>query len=395
MECFVHIGLQKCGSSTLQAWFSSNFDRLLEKGILYPKSFRNNKGDIYQDKYNVHRNFITVAGKTKKSLLAESNSASVDDFIRVFDKELQLARNAKVKKCFISNEDLSRFNSKRAHQTLEFLSERFDKVTVLAFIRPLEELIESLISTRALNGSLDFTKTVNTKIKIGNMIDSWSNSQNRSIWMSLREFPDVIDGVCRVLKIDRGEFEEVPRQNVALNALAVNLLGHLGLPRFFGKNPNRLRNNYLNEIPLTNKPRISRAIAENIQERHAESVEMALQKCKNLKISDLRSDLSQYPKEANFQFDAPPYLEEVRYVVERLNVETWLQRLNNLLLNAENMKISGDRPKARSVINKSIRLMDSLKKQKSPAIKHPNVTQQLKNLEVKAKKLRAELERLA
>ena len=338
MDCFLHIGLQKCGSTSLQAWGAANRELLKNVGVLFPSSLSNN------NRY-AHNRFVSICSQfhRESDFSIDTGAKTASEFetwkkgaIAEFKTELQTAKEQGIERVFISHENLSKLDKDSIAFASEFLEEMFDRVFVFGYLRPPVSLVQSWISTRAKNGRGDFEPFLSGfSAQIDKSIQNWSGFGSKVEWHSLTKVRDTINHACQLLEVDRTTDFETPNENVSLSAKSVELLGHLSLPRKQSGRRNRFRKTYLEELPSGVKPKLSRSQAKAIQNRHTEEIARIMELCPHLTEDDLLVDVSKYPEHANFGTAPPTYVDELKYVVTRLNAEVAYQKVRAELASAD------------------------------------------------------------
>lgn len=143
-EIYLHIGLQKTGTTAIQKYLASNYKTLLNSGILYPKSCRS--------KIKHNQLFDVIAQKQ-----SYSNT--------VWDQLVQEISSSTVKKVIISDEAFCLFDQSQIKIIKQKLSSLFD-VKVIIFLREPSSFLFSLYKYN---------------IKCGNAYYSFNEFLNRNI----------------------------------------------------------------------------------------------------------------------------------------------------------------------------------------------------------------------
>lgn len=139
MECILHIGTDKTGSTSLQYTLATQRKTLLGQKVLYPIT-----SAVYS-KYLVRHAGIRLAFSELKPeqsgiqrVLGLTDEKKINSyqqkFIDEFDQEL--ADNPSIKRVILSDEDLFRSSDLIMIQGLKnFLEQRFEKIHVISYVR--------------------------------------------------------------------------------------------------------------------------------------------------------------------------------------------------------------------------------------------------------------------
>ena len=151
MECIVHIGTEKTGSTSLQRFLSLNRSSLLENGIAYTKTL----GETVNNGICL----LSYSTERRDNLTQKINVVSDTDFRqkqqklkRRFKNEIaKIVRSGAVKKFIISSELIqSRLKTQKDVERLRSLlvdELGFDKITVVVYLRDPALTAQSLFST--------------------------------------------------------------------------------------------------------------------------------------------------------------------------------------------------------------------------------------------------------
>lgn len=341
MKCFVHIGLQKCGSSALQTWLRKNRSALRARCILYPHTlgFRN------------HR-FLTAIGLGYEPghwAVQETGAKSADAFdhwkdecVQAFAAEVA-ALDADAKRAgvdaqvIISHEDLSRLPAPGASRCLDALRTVFDDITVFGYVRPPAELASSTLSQRARNG----LKPDPQSFLVGYMApldaaSNWASAAGQVRWRAIGQVGDVVTDLCDLIGEPPDDYQSAARANPSLSAEHFALLSDLAMPFRVKGQANANRQMYLGEMAGRAPFKINRELAQFIQARHAPTIARFLEFAPDLSPEDLEVDLTAYPLADQLESTAPPpYAADLRFVIARLNAQIWIERAIGYLHLAE------------------------------------------------------------
>ena len=350
MKCILHIGLQKCGSTSLQKWLFANRDALKAHGILYPKTL-----GIPNHK------FLTALGMTfekKHWVIEDTGARSLKDFkiwkqqiAQQFKKELD-AVSDRVETVVISHEDLSRLGDVGVQRCVTWLRDYFDEISLVGYVRPPAEMANSFLSQSAKNGEMVDPEAYLGKFRVNftRVANRWAERVDGARWRSLSQVDDVVGDFCSVLKIDPRAFKTVPRTNQALSKEAFELLHHLNLKFRIGDRKNYNRMMFVEELPSKQSFKIARSDALDIQTRHAAEIESFVALVPEISPEHLEVDLDRYPEDVTLSSAAPAYTPELRFIIRRLNAQIWLEKSIGRMNLAEAMISDGRKKRARELL---------------------------------------------
>lgn len=154
MKCILHIGTEKTGTSTIQAFLDLNRDLLRCHKILFTQSAgRKNNRDLSVAAYNLTNidDFAKSKGLRTATKLSNYQSQVIDSLRREID---QAKSGGLDTVCFSSEHFHSRLRTdrevERLHAILKNLGIR--EITVVIYLREQAALVTSLYSTAVLFG---------------------------------------------------------------------------------------------------------------------------------------------------------------------------------------------------------------------------------------------------
>lgn len=183
MKLLLHIGSSKTGTTSIQNFFVSNADKLLEKGILYPVKNSVAANHILLAAGFVRHNSIPIP---HSRIYQENFDKYKSDFIRfkkALDKDI---KNFKPKLLVLSAEQLFRdFSRVSAIQFSDFLRPYFNEIEVVAYVRdPVS----------------DYTSRAAQQIRTGKLMRTPAVRDVRSV---LEYYESQFPGCVRVNAFDR------------------------------------------------------------------------------------------------------------------------------------------------------------------------------------------------
>ncbi len=151
-KLILHIGTEKTGTTSIQYQLYSNYENLLEQGVLYPKTLL--------DQYRTHSKLacFTVYNEETERLCKVIGIPNIDvhvDFkkklVSEFEDELKSFKGETV---VTSNEHLSAFilEIEDIKYLKDFLYKYFDDITVVIYIREQIDHLCSSYNTRIISG---------------------------------------------------------------------------------------------------------------------------------------------------------------------------------------------------------------------------------------------------
>lgn len=267
MNCILHIGTEKTGTSSVQRFLSANREALAQRGILYPTS----------PGLQVHEKLAAYAAADEKrdDLRIANNIGDLSDLIEFrarfeseLDAELDRRQNARRVNTVI-------FSSEHCHSRLETLDEivtlkqlldaRFDKITILVYFRRQDRMAVSLYSTQVKYGGVrqSVFPSINGEaipyyFDFYRIASNWRNAYSHS---SIRPrvyhrselvANDIIDDLCHACGIDTEGLKRPPRSNESLTEPAQVFLRMFNqhCPGFCDGSVNELRQNV---VPVLEK----------------------------------------------------------------------------------------------------------------------------------------------
>ncbi len=321
-QCWLHIGTEKTGTTSIQAAFSRNRQLLLKKGILYPESIGRDGN---------HSALVTFS----------ANDNRQDDLRRlakVFNEEDVKLHRQYVKECFedecraVENASTLVLSSEHLHSRLttseeiarlrNLLAPWCDRINVIVYLRPQHELALSRYSTVVKSGGTtrDCLPQVDWRTHYFNynrLLSLWAKvfgKENlRPRIYSNRELVgnDIFHDFAFSTGLDVDEIAPTERSNPSLSPEGLELLRLLNpyMPRFIGNEINNSRAELIRalENQYPGKGIVpSRASVEKFYQRFEHSNKNA---CKNFfpeRDELFEVDFSAYPesgREVNLSLD--------------------------------------------------------------------------------------------
>ena len=243
MKCFLHIGTEKTGSTTLQGFLNLNQEKLLQNGFYYPKSLglpNNRLLSVMAYNSNRRDGFTRRKGiKTDEDLINFQNKIKAK-----FKREISTIENDT--NLILSNEHIqSRLTSVEEIIRLKSILNELgiDDISIIIYLRNPSEIANSLFSTAIKSGGvLDkvppptdkyFGNVCNHKATIERFSEVFGEDK-----LKLRLFrkdrlvnQSLIEDFLEILGVETevNEFKLVQNQNESLSELGIEILRNLNL----------------------------------------------------------------------------------------------------------------------------------------------------------------------
>ncbi|MDI7863971.1 hypothetical protein MRS76_18650 [Rhizobiaceae bacterium n13] len=254
MECILHIGANKTGTTSIQKTLMSNASQLKKQGFLYPRSGRSFPPKVF-DRHAGLRMAVLPVDVDPRGLAATVNLTTEEkravyrkDFIEAFD--LELLANKDMRYTVVSDEALFLFSDDLTAQGMfAFLKERFQRTKVIVYLRRPDLYVASAYSQFVkMGGCDDFETFVESSLqgpKYFDLLQPWRTvfgKENIEVACFDRRFLRGGDAVADFLArigVDSTDFEHF-QVNESLSALGCEALRLVNV-RFEGKAPRYFR----------------------------------------------------------------------------------------------------------------------------------------------------------
>ena len=255
MHCILHIGLEKTGSTSIQATLGKNRDLLKTRKILYPKSLgERSHVRLYTFASEDGMNEIKVqCGLEALSGIGEFRRSLQDQL----EREISAADPHTV---IISNEHCSSrlVNTSEISRLRKLLAQIFSNISVVIYLRSQGESLRSAYSTQIKTGStaeFDYPSPdlIESRYNYDAILDKWETvfgKQNIDVRMfSVEDFigGDVVTDFIERLGLDipTDDIGREPNKNVSLSAFSIEFLRSLNrfVPYTIDGQMNPLRGN--------------------------------------------------------------------------------------------------------------------------------------------------------
>ena len=309
MKAFIHLGLEKTGTTSFQHCLFENYKYLIGKKILYPKNLGSKN----------HRNLATCCLMPSKRddharSLQLKSQGDFDDFFSKNKSSLksQIQDNSGASVCILSSEH---FHSRLLnHQNIlrfrDLIADLFEDVIFYLHLRPQVDLAVSLASTAARCHS-----TVNssffTNVKPGSLYydyfklytrwkEVFPGSKIKVYPYKLRpSFMEIFKEEMLSLGPDVSDISLAKRENAALDVRAMALINALNSSSLPSEKKYRIKPSVLNLLSFEDPLRLSRDFADRFQKQFAISNHDLCQQLEDFPIENLHPDMSKYPEIGN------------------------------------------------------------------------------------------------
>ena len=259
-DCVLHIGSEKTGTTSLQATFAANRERLLAKGILYPRSL----GE------KIHARAYAYASEGPqdeiKTQCGLSGPGSVEAYRRVLEEQLaDEVASATPRKIIVSNEHFSSrlLSISEISRVERLLSVHCRSIKVVVYLRAQGDAHRSAYSTYVKTGGtqafhLPSASLMRDRYFYDVMLQRWEKvfgPDNMDVRLfALEEFPDgdilldfanLLDGL-----IPSSELARESQKNVSLDMFTLAFLREMNryVPYKSGDQLSALRGNLVDLV---------------------------------------------------------------------------------------------------------------------------------------------------
>jgi hypothetical protein len=255
-KCYLHIGTEKTGSTTIQRYLESNREALIQQSHYYPKCLGPKRGShyylsVYCRNDNIFDDLRIISGVKNKVELENFRTNLLENIESEFEQQ-------NCENLHISCENFqSRFLAIDTIQRLKsILDEYVDAFEVLCYLRPQHEVAISLYSTdMKLGGTTEDTLpkvdknnhyyNYNEMIKKWEFIFGLNNVRLRLFDRKSLVDNDLISDYCHITGIDKKSLVDIKKENESLDGNALLLLKELNhyLPRIKNNQETGFRRN--------------------------------------------------------------------------------------------------------------------------------------------------------
>jgi len=285
LHCWLHIGTQKTGTTSLQHCLSANRERLLDQNFLYPTS-----------PGGVNHVGITAYSRNEEKidLIRKRCGIASSDEVTAYRRRLNEELNREIEQwrpsaVILSNEHLSaRVRSSVEIRRVEDLCRSFaDRVTVVVYLRNQVDYLVSWYNTLVKGGNSKAfdslgVRRIERQVDYARMLAPWArvfgveNMQVRRFDAGDMKDGDIVEDFASVVGFETKELERTDRLNQSLDVEALEFLRRFNshFPRVKGEGGNPERAGVVEALLARQGGegfRMSRAKALEIEERFRES----------------------------------------------------------------------------------------------------------------------------
>ncbi|MCW4153928.1 hypothetical protein OM427_31000 [Halomonas sp. 18H] len=265
-KAWVHIGMEKTGTTSIQNFLGKNRERLADQGFYFMKS-TGLANDVRLVGYCLDRNQTNYFLFRNEFVDSEEKKDAFDkEFLDSFEKEISELPSDVENVVFSSELFHSRLNKPHQRQKLRsFLENYFEDVAIVGYIRPQVDVNISLYSTSLKSGGvevgleehLERCHVSNYFYNYFEFLSGWEKSfSGCSFIVNLfdrKELTggDVVSDFCSVCGVDPTNLASAEQENESVTATGQEMLKAINrnLPVFLeGAGLNYIRSNFVNYI---------------------------------------------------------------------------------------------------------------------------------------------------
>lgn len=255
--CYLHIGIEKTGSTTIQRYLEHNRDELLKQGHYYPKCLGPRRGSHYYLVVFCRHNDVF---DDLRLTCGVTNVEELQNFREKLTFDMQEEFSS------IGNTDILHISSENCHSRLlgtdsigyvkELLSPWVEDFKIIVYLRPQHEVALSLYSTDMKLGG--HAKNPFPEVDENNhyynyyvMLKKWEEifgKENLIVRRFGRDYfykNDLIEDYLHITQVSKDNLTDIKKENESLSPDALDFLGELNkyLPRFIDNKPAHVRKN--------------------------------------------------------------------------------------------------------------------------------------------------------
>lgn len=304
MECYLHIGAAKAGSTALQRWCAESRSSLRGQGVWYPKCLgKVNHTLLWAVAADANSNEHHLAG-----LGIYSDEVRKKMRLRIeHEFERERAQNEGCRACIVSNEYLQsrmRFMSE-VQRVYDFLAPHFTSIKVVLSLRPQVDVAVSRASTTCRRAKRVNTNTFLRSVNPENpgydydtLVKQWERVWGRSnvTVVPYKREPSLVAYFIKRLELDSAVLPPDARRNEALDYRAIALANGLIEARVLSAEEIR---RCVMKTPVEKRLQIGRAFAQMLQSRFEDKNRRLSERRQDIEVDDLTPDWSRYELKGN------------------------------------------------------------------------------------------------
>jgi hypothetical protein len=372
MRLLLHIGTEKTGTTSSQAWFRDNREALRRQGVLYPVSL----GDADHRK-------LSVCGRDPRMPddgfirygigSPEQHAAFVGQVREAFEREVDSVEEGGIDTVVVSSEHLhSRVVSRTMVASVrEFFGDRFETIRVVVYLRPQVDLAVSFLGTAAKHGTrvttswFDDVQPGNTYYNYDALVGRWEEGfgEGSVDVVQYARGESFANDVCRQCGLDTTCMPGIGRHNTSSSLQFVAMMNAVN-DGGEGRLPAIIRDRmsaYLAGVggsPLS----IGRDLAETVQSRFHESNARLAARRPELSLAALNGDLRTYDTDSNLETldRSSPFAAELRTMLESYELSLARETARALLAEADLLVERGDTRQAEAKVREALHVVAQL-----------------------------------
>lgn len=315
MDLLLHIGTEKTGSSSFQAWAAHHRDALRANGICYSRTLgRTAHNDIA---LWIHDSFTGQRDQVRRGIENEDDWQTFKAALpRTLAREVAEARKAGCHSFVISCELLHSRMTHDAHVAAihDLLAPLFDTMTVLCWLRPQIDMAVSHLSTisrthkRVSRDSLLHVRPEAPYYNYDTLEQRWSAQFGAD---AIQLFPYQRGPGPRQLLLDRfgldaDAFPDLPRRNTARDIRTIQM-ANCAISPIFSEGPAAVdfMRGFLDDLPCTQPPDPGADLAHEKQAAFTDCNTRLVQRRSDLTMEDLTPDPDRYTGTGNLHLLDP------------------------------------------------------------------------------------------
>lgn len=302
MRCIVHIGTEKTGTTSFQAFMHENRAAIREQGIVYPINLGGNN----------HRMIATYG------LSLETADESVRNFGIITEEQMrefygsveqklvaQLPENSNANTWIISSEHLhSRLTSvDQIKRVKNLLQPIFDDIEIHVHLRPQIDVLVSLASTQTRVGGavrpsfFERAKPDKMYYNYDMLVEAWEDvfGAENVYCLAFRDTPDFLGYISQRVGLNLDVLPKPKRVNEAIDVRVMSMVNAL----VDSGSSQRIDHRVIDRLPVKQKLEIGEQYARKIQHRFEASNRRLIERRHDLLAGQLQPKWARYLEQGN------------------------------------------------------------------------------------------------
>lgn len=298
----VHIGVEKTGTTSFQAFMHHNRSEIRKQGILYPE----NLGGINHRLVATYGLSLETSDEFIRGLKI-TTEGEMAALLKTVESRLQeqIAANPTAKTCVISSEHLhSRLtNVAQIMRVKTLLEPLFDEIEIYVHLRPQVDVLASLASTQTRVGGavrrafFEQAKPDRLYYNYNLLVAAWEEvfGADNVYCLPFRETPDFLSFIAERIDLDLAVLPKAARINEAIDVRVMAMVNAL----VDSGSSERIDCRVIDKLPVEEKLEIDLTYARKIQHRFEESNRMLIERRKDLSSGQLQPKWMRYSETGN------------------------------------------------------------------------------------------------